>query len=346
MMGRSFPPPAHSISAGHGFAPSATSAVAAPPEVMGRPIEPQAQQAGTCGLYSLGHAIAWVYGLDGPNTEFVIQLLLEAAGIVGPGVTGQGEITSFHNAMAIINEYNQGRTPYKVNLDAKPIDSSMNTAADWRTALDTTGTNSPELVGATLAVDAHLYSAPIEEAFDALFPDDPIATPPALSPLAIPAQADRAGATVDTTNNTIVMDHFANGMPSPSSSYAHWVTISGIDSRYVTLIDANFPEYELKVPVAEAHRLTTELTSPTRGDYLQEVYDGSVDQSTQGVRPGRPADFVDSMLDQHGENEDWNSMNPGTSPGRVPLEMERRLATTDTASQVDLQGLSLRVTRQ
>lgn len=325
-------PPTSTFSAGPGFSYHSTTVSRAPQNILAGPDYPREQQAGTCGLYSLGHALAAIYHLNGPDTEEAIRLLLVAAGELGGDVSLQGEITTFHLAYQIVERYNANGTPWPIEIEPRPITPTVDTGDEWRSALGTMETDPQELIGVTMAVDSNFYEGIMDDVID----ND-------ANGLNQASRRGMPGAFHGVGDRQVTLSDLSMGNPSVSSSHAHWITIVGISDTHLTIVDANFPQYEVRMPINEAHLLTTSLQDVSRGEYFQAVFDHIAQGN--GKANGGLIDLYDEMADDRKYNSDWASLTNETDGRAIRRAIFRRSRATDMAQTVALQGLALRVTK-
>jgi len=319
-------PPPFQLKASEGFSPDGgplqqSAAPEGPIQRLGRPSHPKEQVAGTCGLYSLAHSIAHLYGLDDANTASVRDLLLKAAGSVDKTVSAEGEITSFSVAETIVTAYNKLTEDYKISISQQTVDSGVTDEAGWRAALDINNGTSEGDDAATLAVDTGLYYDDFSEAEDKFDGSADV------------TENGSKAKVVISTANVVTVTGLDAANASTKGDGAHWINVTGVTSDYVEALDPNYPDFKFRFKVDEAAKLTTSFEAATRGEYLDTVYEGK----------GKEADWVNDM--GGGGNQDWQTMTGSSDASTVKSTITDRLKNTDRTSAVSLNGLALKVTK-
>ncbi len=306
-----------------------------PIQRVGRPTDTQEQIAGTCGLYSLTHAIAHLYRLDGAGTQLVRDLLLQAAGQVGADVTHQGEVTSFATAEAIVRQYNTLTTAYPVLISRQTVGENLDSEAGWRSDLGIDNEGDEAQHAVTMAVDSRLYAGLVEDALD----------------FEVEAEDMPKGTKLDMQGSAITITGLSADNASFRGSSAHWVTITSIANDFIEVVDPNFPGYVLKFRTGEAALLSNSLAKDVLvKDYLNAVY--GTDKKGKQKSAGR---WVSEMSYQGKNqkkekvyrNQDWATMmqEDVNDPRAYLGKIHGRLGNTDDTTTVDLSGLAIRVVK-
>lgn len=347
-MGRSFSPPAFQL--------KATSA--APIQRLGGAAHPQEQEAGTCGLISLVHSVAWLYNLNEAQTIEVRRHMLAAAGAVDEKLCAQGEITSFAIAQTIIAQYNRRTHDYKVDIHQQEVTNHTSSLDWWREALGL-----PEEVeednerdhAAILFVDADMFYAGVTSALNSiknnvmkdqshLFDIDAIkramykeeADTKELKARQIPPEY--VGLKY-FKGNEIELNNLNTREASQNGEAAHIVTITGITRKHLIVQDPNHPDVSIRIPMRKAKELTLSLENGTRGQFFDGIYRRTDETAQEHLESA----YVSKLKGD--DNRDWQEMYGEPAEG-LKAHVENRLLNTDRDSRLNLRGLAIRVTRQ